>query len=272
VGAGAVLDGQPCTKHTPSQPVDAFCVADYSAHHQPFEYYASTSNPQHLPPSSVAAIGTTDQANHQYDLSDFWAAADSGHLPAVSFIKAAKFQDGHAGYSDPLDEQTFLVQTINHLEMLPTWQHTAVVISYDDSDGWYDHVMGPVLSESQTGVDALTAPGQCGASGAHAPSGQQGRCGLGPRLPLLVVSPWARRNFVDNTLTDQASIIHFVEDNWKLPGIGGGSWDRMSGSLSGMFDFAGRGEDGGDQGDGRGAHGGRLFLDPMTGEPQRPKS
>ena len=91
-------------------------VTDYIPHHEPFQYYTSTANPHHLPPSSVAMIGKTDQANHQYDLTAFWAAADSGHLPAVSFLKAAAYQDGHAGYSDPLDEQTFLVNTINHLE------------------------------------------------------------------------------------------------------------------------------------------------------------
>jgi len=53
----------------------------------------------------VGAIGRTDQANHQYDLVDFWAAVDAGNMPAVSFVKAPAYQDGHAGYSDPLDEQ-----------------------------------------------------------------------------------------------------------------------------------------------------------------------
>ncbi len=118
-------------------------VVDYIQHHEPFQYYMSTANPHHLPPTSVAMIGRTDQANHQYDLLDFWAAADSGHLPAVSYLKAGAYQDGHAGYSDPLDEQHFLVETINHLMRLPTWSSTAVIINWDDSDGWYDHVMAP---------------------------------------------------------------------------------------------------------------------------------
>jgi phospholipase C len=103
-------------------------VADYSPHHEPFEYYASTANPKHLPPTSIAMIGNQDRASHRYDLKDFWAAADSGNLPAVSYLKAAAYQDGQAGYSDPLDEQTFLVDTINHLERLPSWSSTAVVI------------------------------------------------------------------------------------------------------------------------------------------------
>jgi phospholipase C len=102
----------------------------------------------HTPPASVDEIGHAGPADHQYDLSDFWAAADAGKLPAVSYLKAAAYEDGHAGYSDPLDEQTFLVETINHLQRLPSWNSTAVIIAYDDSDGWYDHVIGPIESQS----------------------------------------------------------------------------------------------------------------------------
>ncbi|MDP9247886.1 MAG: alkaline phosphatase family protein, partial [Candidatus Dormibacteraeota bacterium] len=126
--------------------------ADYIPHHQPFQYYQSTANPTHLPPSSPAAIGKQDQANHQYDLKHFWAAADSGRLPAVSFLKAPAYQDGHAGYSTPLDEQRFLVESINRLQRLPSWRSTAVVVAYDDSDGWYDHVMPPLVNQSQTSL------------------------------------------------------------------------------------------------------------------------
>src|SRR5205823_14536559 len=88
---------------------DPFTKNDYTPHHEPFQFYASTANPQHLPPSSVAMIGGSDQANHQYDLSSFWQALDAGNLPAVSFLKAPAYQDSHAGSSDPLDEQQFLV-------------------------------------------------------------------------------------------------------------------------------------------------------------------
>src|SRR5207245_2942159 len=187
---------------------------DYIPHHEPFQYFASTANPAHLPPSSVAAIGHTDQANHQYDLTDFWAAVDAGNLPAISFLKAPAYQDGHAGYSTPLDEQNFLVQTLNGLQKLDSWRNTAVIITYDDSDGWYDHQMSPILFQSQTGFDALTAPYLCGANPARVPSGQQTRCGYGPRLPLLVLSPFARHNVVHHSLLDQASILRLIEDNW----------------------------------------------------------
>ncbi len=93
-------------------------LADYIPHHEPFQYYNSTSNPHHLPPISISMIGKTNQANHEYDLTDFWNAAESGNLPSVSFLKAAAYQDGHAGYSDPLDEEHFLVDTINRLQKL----------------------------------------------------------------------------------------------------------------------------------------------------------
>ena len=102
-------------------------------------------------------------------------------LPAVSFLKAGGYQDGHAAYSDPLDEQRFVVDEINALQKTPDWPSTAVVIAYDDSDGWYDHAFSSVHNPSQSVADALTGPGACGSGPALA--GQQGRCGFGPRLP-----------------------------------------------------------------------------------------
>src|SRR5262249_49784305 len=128
---------------------------------------ASTRNPQHLRPSSVAAIGhgfiphtsTPDPANHQYDSHDFFDALNAGHLSAVTFLKAPAFQDGHAGYSDPTDEQHFLVQVINALQKSPHWASTAVIITYDDSDGWYDHQMPPIVNPSfNPALDTLNGP------------------------------------------------------------------------------------------------------------------
>jgi len=232
-------------------------VTDYIPHHNPFQYYASTANPMHLPPTSVAMVGHNDQANHNYDLADFWAAADQGNLPAVSYLKAPAYQDGHAGYSDPLDEQHWLVDTINRLESLSTWSSTAVVITWDDSDGWYDHVLAPLVTGSQNGLDALTGTGTCGSASLVPTNGagqpEQAKCGLGPRLPFLVISPFARSNFVDNTLIDQSSVVSFVEYNWHLPAMGNGAADSAAGSLLSMFDFTHRVP--------------KLYLDPNTGEP-----
>ncbi len=228
-------------------------VTDYIPHHEPFQYYQSTANPHHLPPTSAEMIGKTDQANHQYDLSDFENALNADNLPAVSFLKASAYQDGHAGYSDPLDEQHFLVDTINRLEKSKFWENTAVIIAYDDSDGWYDHQMGPIVSQSSDpAYDALSAPGACGTAKAGA---YQDRCGYGPRLPLLVISPFARVNSVDSSVTDQSSVLRFIEDNWRLGRIGNQSFDAYAGSLDNLFNFHDH-------------RAGKLFLDPTTGEPR----
>ncbi|MCL1870052.1 MAG: alkaline phosphatase family protein [Promicromonosporaceae bacterium] len=203
---------------------------DYSPHHNPFAYYKSTSNPHHLAPTK--AVGETDQANHQYDLSLFEQAAKDGNLPAVSYVKAAEYQDGHASYSDPLDEQDFLVREINLLQQSPDWSSTAVVIAYDDSDGWYDHVAPSIANGGNGSQDSTLCSSVSTVLGGYAD-----RCGPSQRLPLLVISPYAKTNFVDHTETNQASIVKFIEDNWKLGTIGDASFDETAGTLDNMFDF-----------------------------------
>lgn len=235
---------------------------DYISHHAWFQYYPSTANASHRRPSSPAEIGHNGPANHEYDIQDFYAAVKNGNLPAVSFIKAPAFQDGHAGYSDPLDEQTFLVTLINFLQEQPTWSSTAVVVMYDDSDGWYDHQIGPIVNQSSGSADALVGPNACGIRDASLPGVDSrnahalGRCAYGPRLPLLVISPWALENSVDHIVTDQTSVLRFIEDNW-LGGqrIGKGSFDAIASPINQMFNFAKIRSDG------------FLILNPSSGEP-----
>ncbi len=151
----------------------------------------------------------------------------------MSFVRAIAAHDGHAGYSDPLLEQSFLVDMVNAVMRSPFWKSTAIVILYDDSDGWYDHQMSPivnssaVLQASTSTSDELNAPGVCG-NGTPL-GGIEGRCGYGPRQPLLVISPYAKANFVDHSLTDQSSVLRFIEDNWGTGRIGGGSFDELAG-------------------------------------------
>ena len=251
-----------CHRSSPASASNGGPTSDYIPHHAFFQYYASTVNSLHTRPSSIAVIGTANDggANHQYDLHDFFDALGAGNLPAVSFLKAIAAQDGHAGYSDPLLEQTFVVNTVNAIARSPFWKSTAVIILYDDSDGWYDHQMSTIVNSSQvlqastSNSDQLNGPGVCGEGTPLA--GIQGRCGYGPRQPLLVISPFAKKNFVDHTLTDQSSVLRFIEDNWDTGRIGGGSFDAFAGTLSNMFDFSGR------------AFGERkLILDPATGQP-----
>jgi phospholipase C len=237
----------------PQQPLSDTSCSNYNSHYEPFQYYASTANPHHLPPSSISAIGTaSDQANHQYSLTDFWNAANKGNLPAVSFLKAPRSQNGHPSDSTPLAEQTFLVNTINALMKLEDWKNMAIMITYDDSDGWYDHVMPPIVNQSDDPAnDALLGLGLCGTPKAGA---YLDRCGYGTRLPFLVISPFAKRNYVNHTLTDTTSVLRFIEDNWELGRIGDQSFDALAGSILDSFDFASE-------------HPARaVFLDPTTGE------
>lgn len=208
-------------------------ITDYVSHHNGFAYNLATANPHHLPPTGP--VGMTDQANHQYDLSLFLSAITNGNLPSVSFVKAKKFQNAHPGNSTPLDEQTWLVTAVNAIENSKYWDDTAIFITYDDSDGWYDHQMDTVINQSSSANDDyLSAPGACGTT---PEGGASGRCGYGPRIPLLVISKYAKSNYVDHRMTDQSSIIRFIEDNWNLGRLGGDSTDAKAGSLFGMFDF-----------------------------------
>jgi phospholipase C len=274
---------------------------DYIPHHEPFQYYASTANPHHLTiPTGgsgqdtlggLSEIGHDTQSfkngvpqfntpNHQYDTSDFdqLVSAISAHklpssaLPGVTFLKAPGFEDGHGAYSDPADEQQFVTREINELMRTPDWSNTAVLINYDDSDGWYDHafsgVHNPSTSVADNLIDTTTTPptsGLCLSDDGRRASlaGEQGRCGFGPRLPMLVVSPFARSNYVDHNLSDQSSIINLVEFNWRLPGING-SVDQILAKrdaekglpfdLAGMFSFQGEPNR-------------PLLLDPSSGQP-----
>jgi len=131
---------------------------DYIPHHEPFEYYASTANPHHLTVPSVSgqdtlagleSIGKDTQSyvsgvpqfntpNHNYDTSDFNQLVEAinrhelpaSALPAVSFLKAPGYQDGHAAYSEPADEQAFIANEINTLMRSPDWKSTAVIVNY----------------------------------------------------------------------------------------------------------------------------------------------
>jgi phospholipase C len=245
-------------------------TTDYGINREPFQLYASTANPNHSAPNSIWNVGYTldqvdpkhppDPANHQYDLADFWKAAAIHRIPAVSFFKAKNSETGHPGTdSTPGQEQTFLAHTLNELQKLPEWKDMAVMIGWDDSDGWYDHQMPPIVNQSNTQtaippIDALPGLGLDPATIMGPPgSPYQARCGYGPRLPFLVISPYAKCNYVDHVITDQSSVCRFIEDNWNLGRIGDFSFDTRAGSLLGFFDFR------------RGPRHDRLFLNESTG-------
>jgi phospholipase C len=254
-----------CARSTYSD-VTRQIVTDYIPHHNWFQYDANTANPTHARPSGIAAIGytlqpnsqTPDPANHQYGMNDFFAAVEAGNYPSVSFLKAPAYQDSHAGYSDPLDEQAFVTKVVNFLQQQPDWKNTVVIVTYDDSDGWYDHAYTtPTSSSYDPQADQLNSAGVCG-SGTQAlgvnNTPVNGRCGPGTRIPVIVISPWAKTNYVSHVQISLASVARFIEDNW-LNGqrLGGGSWDATAGSLMDLFNFSGSGNNA------------PLYLDPTLG-------
>ena len=258
-----------CARSTFSSVVGG-TITDYVPHHAWFQYYKSTANPTHARPSSIEAIGhtletngkTVDPANHDYDLNDFYAAVKAGNFPAVSYVKMPAFQDGHPGNSDPLDEQVGTVELINFLQKQPEWRDTAVIVTYDDSDGWYDHAYAtPTSASYDATADQVNGAGKCGTGVATQPQPKgldgkpvNGRCGPGTRVPFLVISPFAKQNFVSHTRITQASVVRFIEDNWlRSERLGGGSFDETAGSIMDLFDF-----DHCDEAN-------KVFLDPTAG-------
>ncbi len=147
-----------------------------------------------------------------------------------------------------------MVSVVNALEQSPYWTSTAVIVAYDDSDGWYDHQKAPVVNGSFSNQDVLSGTNACGIAGTtqvlpgplSGGAPVNGRCSPGVRTPLLVISPWAKPNYVDHTLTFQTSIVQFIEQNWNLGTIGGGSYDGLvnpninspSVNITNMFDFS----------------------------------
>jgi phospholipase C len=269
-GTGGSSDPAVGCKRSTVSPNTMRTVNDYVPHHAWFQYYASTQNKNHVRPSSVAMIGHNEAndtpggdkaVNHQYDYNDFVAAVSAGNFASVSYIKAPAFQDAHPGNSNPLDEQAFVAKVVNFLQQQPDWKNTAVIVAYDDSDGWYDHQAPNIITSSFDAVaDQMNSPGNC--TGPNAKQGLgvngkpvNGRCGPGTRTPFLVISPYAKVNYVDSTPITQASIIRFIEDNW-LSGerLGGGSNDATTGSIMGMFDFTAA------------PHTTPVFIDPTTGK------
>jgi phospholipase C len=171
----------------------------------------------------------------------------------VSYLKPPKYENAHPGNSDPLLEQQFEINTINQIEQSKYWPSTAIIITYDDSDGWYDHAIPPVIngSDDTTVGDTKvcsTVPITVGTA--------EDRCSFGDRLPFLVISPYTKANYVSSKLIDTTSVVRFIEDNWlggeRIPG----SFDAVSGSidgLGGLLDFHTR------------PHYSPVILDPATG-------
>ena len=200
-------------------------VTDYVEHHEPFQYYADTSNPDHMSPASVSDVGVSDPAatpanqavNHQYDLSWFYQALANGNLPSVSFLKAPAYQDGHAGQLGPARRAEVPRRQINQIEQSQTGRarrssSPMTTPTAGTTTRWDRSSASPTEPERRAQRprqvrlidDADRRP-----SWPIAVASVRG-------TPLLVISPWARQNYVDNTFVEQSSILQFIENNWSL--------------------------------------------------------
>lgn len=216
----------------------------YSAHHDPFQYFTSTADLAH----QYAFDPKLDysQANkHQRDLSVFYDALSGSpvagtstipQLPDVSWVKAPAIDDGHPSYSGPQQDDAFVGDLVNRLKASRYWKDTALFVAFDETGGWWDHV-GP---KDLGGHFATLVNGQPNLSGCQYPGAGDpcGEGGLGPRLPVLVISKFAKRGYVDHTLMDTSSLAKWVEWNHRLPALGvWGNRDRTAGSLTNAFRF-----------------------------------
>lgn len=152
----------------------------FQYHHQPFNYFAAY------------APGTAARAAHLKDETDFLAAAQSGTLPAVSFVKPLGPDNEHPGYATLLEGEQHTLDLVNAVRNGPNWKDTAIVITYDENGGFWDHVAPPAVDQ----------------------------WGPGTRVPTLIISPWAQKGFVDHTVYDTTSILATIERRWDLPALG----------------------------------------------------
>jgi phospholipase C len=167
----------------------------FQFHHQPFAYFANYAD------------GTAAKLKHLRDEKEFIAAARAGTLPAVAFVKPLGDVNEHPGYTNVLSGEVHAEELINAVRHGPNWKSTAIIITYDEHGGFWDHVPPPVVD----------------------------RWGPGARVPALIISPFARAGFVDHTLYDTTSILAFIEHRWKLEPLT--ERDAAANDLTAAFDF-----------------------------------
>jgi phospholipase C len=148
----------------------------FQFHHQPFAYFANYAD------------GTPGRAAHLKDEKEFFAAARAGALPAVSFVKPLGDANEHPGYTDLMAGERHALELINAVRDGPNWSDAAIIVTYDENGGFWDHVAPPKID----------------------------RWGPGSRVPALIISPYAKRGFVDHTTYDTSSILALIEHRFGL--------------------------------------------------------
>jgi len=155
---------------------------NFQTQHQPFNYFARYGP------------GTLERARHLKDYEDLLADLDAGTLPQVVFYKPQGSLNEHPGYTTVLPGDQQIADVVARIKANPVWESTAIIVTYDENGGFWDHVPPP--------------PGD--------------RWGPGARVPAIIISPFARHGFVDHTPYDTTSILKFITRRFglePLPGV-----------------------------------------------------
>jgi len=169
---------------------------NFQFHHQPFMYYANYAD------------GTAAKALHLKDETDFIAAAQAGTLPAVSFVKPLGTYNEHPGYSDVALGENHAVQLINDIMNGPNAKDVVIIVTYDENGGFWDHVAPPVIDK---------------------------KWGPGTRVPAIIISPFAKKGYIDHTQYETVGILSFIEKRWGLTPLA--TRDQNATPLTNAFNF-----------------------------------
>jgi phospholipase C len=168
----------------------------FQFHHQVFAFFQNYAD------------DTPGRAQHLKDESDYFQDVQSGNLPAVTFVKPVGSNNEHPGYATLINGQQHVADLVSAIQNSPYWQDTAIIITYDEHGGRWDHVPPPVID----------------------------RWGPGSRVPAIIISPFAKKGFVDHTQYETTSILKFIEERWNLPALN--DRDGNAGDLMTAFDFS----------------------------------
>lgn len=182
-------------------------------------------------------------------LAGFRADVQQGKLPQVSWIIAPAAYSEHPGPSSPVQGGWFTQEILNALTENPeVWSKTVLLVNYDENDGFFDHMpspSAPSLREDGTFAGKSTVPFDSEIFQHVAPPGSQeqpppdGRIyGPGPRVPMLVLSPWSRGGWVNSQVFDHTSVLQFLEKRFQVHEPNISAWRRaVCGDLTSAFNF-----------------------------------
>jgi phospholipase C len=180
---------------------------------------------QNLPSWAIVPGAITGRGAKQHKMDDFYPDVAAGKLPAFTFIDPNYDTTSQENPQDIQVGERFIARVVNALMAAPTWQHTALFITYDEHGGYYDHVPPPRAVEPDD-IAPMLGPRNVG--------GAYNRYGF--RVPMIVVSPWAKKGYLSNVVQDHTSMCAFIERKWNLPAMT--FRDANADAMTGYFDFS----------------------------------